>query len=426
MLQSRVQATSEESGRVSSASHQYPSTATSYDGLILTSAFQPIFSIAHRRPVGYEGLLRAYDTQGQPLTPAQVFKRPLNNRQQLELDRTCRRLHAQNFASQDSDSSWLFLNLNSQCLANQQPDAGFMRDLMAKTGIPARRIVIEILESEINDRAYLRRLIEHFRGLGCLIAIDDFGAGHSNFDRIWELKPDIVKIDRNLVKQASTSMKVERILTGIVSLIHETGSLVVIEGIETEKEALVAIACNADMAQGFYFGMPESSFSQHQFGKKMDALLAQKDSINGQYQREVHQQFELFRKRYEREVELFKKHKTIEMCGDAIFEDDRAVRCFLLDQQGYQMGRSLYSPKFTTRLDLRFAPLLAGENANWSHRHYHQRALQNPGQTQISRPYLSVAGSHICVTVSQAVEVDDQTYVFCCDLDWPDEAYSLT
>jgi EAL domain-containing protein (putative c-di-GMP-specific phosphodiesterase class I) len=93
----------------------------------------------------------------------------------------------------------------------------------------------------------LKRFISHFRQLGCLIAIDDFGAGHSNFDRIWDLQPDIVKIDRRLIQDAGHSRRVERILTGIVSLLHEAGSLVVVEGVETEDEALVAIAANADM-----------------------------------------------------------------------------------------------------------------------------------------------------------------------------------
>lgn len=406
---------------MSTAFQDQPHHAASFDGLILTSAFQPIFSIAHRRPVGYEGLLRAYDVEGRQLMPGEIFQRPTHSQQELELDRICRKLHTENFAAQDDNGSWLFLNLNSQCLVTERPEAGFMRQLIARTGIPARRIVIEILESEIDDRTYLRGLIEHFRGLGCLIAIDDFGAGHSNFDRIWELKPDIVKIDRNLVKQASESLKVERILTGIVSLIHETGSLVVVEGVETEREALVAISSNADMVQGFYFGKPASQITDYQFGSKMEALLSQKNSASCQYSRRMQQQFQLLRQRYQQEVDSFRQSQRLELCGQALFEDDRVVRCFLLDQQGHQIGRSLYSPKFTTRLDIRFSPLLAGENANWSHRHYHHRALQHPNTIQISRPYLSVAGSHMCVTVSQAIEVDNKILVFCADLDWNDE-----
>lgn len=396
-----------------------------FDNLSLTSAFQPIFSIAHRKPVGYEGLLRAYDINGRTISPGQVMQRPGSGREHLALDRTCRLLHAQNFANQDAGDCWLFLNLNSQCLVSERPDAGFMRGLMAQTGIPARRIVIEILESEIDDRTYIRELITHFRKLGCLIAIDDFGAGHSNFDRIWELQPDVVKIDRSLVKQAGHSLKVERILTGIVSLIHETGCLVVVEGVETEKEAIVAISSNADMVQGFYFARPEASIVRDRcFADMVDELLQQQQNLRSQYTRKLQRHFDVFRHRYDAEIRAFSNRQPFEQCGGEVFSDERVVRCYLLDAQGYQIGKSLYSPQYSAKLDIRFTPLLAGENANWSHRHYHYRAMQSPGITQVSRPYLSVAGSHICVTVSQAVEIDDKTFVFCCDLDWPEEAES--
>ena len=46
-----------------------------------------------------------------------------------------------------------------------------------------------------------RAAMEYYRELGCVIVLDDFGAGHSNFDRIWRLNPDIVKIDREMTRR---------------------------------------------------------------------------------------------------------------------------------------------------------------------------------------------------------------------------------
>ncbi len=46
--------------------------------------------------------------------------------------------------------------------------------------------------------------------MGCLLAIDDFGAGHSNFERVWNLKPDIVKLDRTLLVRALSSDKTQK------------------------------------------------------------------------------------------------------------------------------------------------------------------------------------------------------------------------
>ena len=402
------------------AAHLY--ATADYHHFTLSSHFQPIFSISHRRPVGYEGLIRAVDAEQRPHSPQELLAIPKNGVENLSLDRLCRRLHMHNFARQPNGEAWLFLNLNSQCLVAERPDAGFMRALFEQTGISPNRVVIEILESEIDDRFYLRNLIRHFRELGCLIAIDDFGAGHSNFDRIWELEPDIVKIDRSLIHGAGTSSRVERILTGIVSLIHEVGSLVIIEGIETEREALVAIAANADMVQGFYFARPQPRISpQLQFADTIDHLLKIQQRQRFKNSHQMNQDFKKIESLFRQAVSEFSVTNSFDGSTRILFKEKRAVRCYLLDEVGFQMARNVYSPHYQQKMDARFAPLLSGDNANWSHKHYHFRAIEHPGEMQISRPYLSVADSRMCITVSQTVVVHNKLYVFCCDLDWQDD-----
>lgn len=399
-----------------------PMVCTRYRGLSLSSHFQPIFSIAHGRAVGYEGLIRAHHDDGSAESPATLLAMPNDGRQSLELDRTCRTLHVHNFARQATAQAWLFLNLNSQYLVSERPDIGFTRNLLQATGIAAQRLVIEIIESEVSDLAQLQRFIRHFRELGCLIAIDDFGAGHSNFDRIWGLEPDIVKIDRRLIQDAGRSRRVERILTGIVSLLHEAGSLVVVEGVETEREALVAIAANADMVQGFYFARPQAhidgaqdfadTFATLLRGQQWQSLKRSADLQH--YSREVE---DLFR----RAVADFAMHRQFDQSSRLLFADPRTVRCYLLNEAGYQVSPNVYAPHYQQQLNARFAPLLCGDNANWSHKHYHYRALKQPGVLQISRPYLSVADSRMCITLSQTVTVLGRLHVFCCDLDWREE-----
>jgi EAL domain-containing protein (putative c-di-GMP-specific phosphodiesterase class I) len=137
---------------------------TDYGSLTLKSAFQPIISIPHRKTVGYEGLVRAFDKQSQqPISPLDLFKIPKNSAEYLGLDRICRSMHANNFAKQVTGNEWLFLNLDTQCLANEQPHPGFMNSLFELTGLPASRIVIEILESKVHDRDYLNYIVQHFK-----------------------------------------------------------------------------------------------------------------------------------------------------------------------------------------------------------------------------------------------------------------------
>jgi hypothetical protein len=294
--------------------------------------------------------------------------------------------------------------------------------LLQAAGIPAHRLVIEIIASAVSDLAQLKRFIRYFRELGCLIAIDDFGAGHSNFDRIWDLEPDIVKIDRRMIQDAGRSRRVERILSGIVSLLHEAGSLVVVEGVETEHEALVAIAANADMVQGFYFAKPQACIDNAQGFTDIFASL-----LRGQQWQSVKRNADL--QHYSRAIEeLFQQavagfaiHQQFEQSSLMLFADPRTVRCYLLNEAGYQVSRNVYAPHYQQQMSARFAPLLCGDNANWSHKHYHYRALKQQGVIQISRPYLSIADSRMCITLSQTVKIGGTLYVFCCDLDWRED-----
>ena len=399
-----------------------PVMRTRYRGLSLTSHFQPIFSIAHGRAVGYEGLIRAQHDDATAVAPATLLAMPSNGQESLELDRTCRTLHVHNFSRQATAQTWLFLNLNSQYLVSERPDIGFTQDLLQAAGIPAHRLVIEIIESAVSDQAQLKRFIRHFRELGCLIAIDDFGAGHSNFDRIWDLEPDIVKIDRRLIQDAGQSRRVERILGGIVSLLHEAGSLVVVEGVETEHEALVAIAANADMVQGFYFAKPQACIDNAQGFTDIFAGL-----LRGQQWQSVKRNADL--QHYSRAIEdlfqqavaAFAVHQQFEQSSTLLFTDPRTVRCYLLNEAGYQVSRNVYAPHYQQQMNARFAPLLNGDNASWSHKHYHYRALKQQGVIQISRPYLSIADSRMCITLSQTVKIGGTLYVFCCDLDWQED-----
>lgn len=396
-----------------------PMITSAYRGLTLTSHFQPIFSIAHGRPVGYEGLIRAHHSDGVAEPPATLLSTPNTGKESLELDRACRTLHVHNFARQADDQSWLFLNLNSQYLVSEQPDIGFTRNLLETSGVEANRLVIEIIESEVSDNEQLKRFITHFRQLGCVIAIDDFGAGHSNFDRIWDLEPDIVKIDRRLIQEASHSRRVERIMTGIISLLHEAGSLVVVEGVETNQEALVAVAANADMIQGFYFAKPQAEIAKDQnFTGTFNNLLCDQHWKNVKHRTDLRHNLQETEHLFQQAVSNFASSQNFTQSSAALFGDARTVRCYLLNEEGYQISRSIHSPDYQLKMNARFAPLLCGDNANWSQKHYHYRAMKQPGVIQFSRPYRSVADLNMCITLSQTVVAGGARYVFCCDLDW--------
>lgn len=47
-----------------------------FNDLSLYTALQPIFSIAHKRVVGYEALLRVKNRESQWISPAPLFEKP--------------------------------------------------------------------------------------------------------------------------------------------------------------------------------------------------------------------------------------------------------------------------------------------------------------------------------------------------------------
>ncbi|WP_428036812.1 sensor domain-containing phosphodiesterase [Amphritea sp.] len=390
-----------------------------YQGHSLASHFQPIYSVAHRRPIGYEGLIRAQSQQGISIPPLELLSLPENGAERLMLDRLCRAQHVQNFTSQSTHNEWLFVNLNAQSLISEHPNVGFTQRLLEYSGLAPHRLVIEILENEVDDVNRLKSYIDYFHQLNCLIAIDDFGAGHSNFDRIWQLQPDIVKLDRNLIREAAQNQRAAGILSGIISLLHQTGSLVVVEGIETDQEATTAIAANADMLQGFYFASPAPLLlTENTASDTIDQLLFKQQDQRSQHSKTEAENISHLKNLFQRALNDFIRHQNLAQSSAHIFTDPRAVRCFLLDENGHQTKSTLNVFHHRQQIELRFAPLLCGDKGNWSHRPYHYKAVDQPGTTIISEPYLSVADSRMCITLSQAIKMGDRLNVFCCDLDW--------
>jgi len=107
-------------------------------------------------------------------------------------------------------------------------------------------------------RSSRKQAILGYRRRGFRVAIDDFGAQDSNFDRLWRLTPDVVKIDRTLVVEAVRNPRARRVLPRIVDIIHQLGATVVCEGIETCLQDALARDSGADLVQGFLYGKPAS------------------------------------------------------------------------------------------------------------------------------------------------------------------------
>ncbi|HEY3598156.1 MAG TPA: EAL domain-containing protein, partial [Paraburkholderia sp.] len=339
----------------------------------------------------------------------------------LQVDRLAQVLHMENFKMLGVEREWLFLNVHPGALTDPYHSAALLANLR-RLDMSPRRIVLEVLEQGAEDVERLADAVRQFREQGFLIALDDFGAGHSNIERIWQLNPDIVKLDRIMLSHAAHRADVAAILPGLVALLHEAGKLVLIEGVETEHEAHMALACDVDFVQGFFFGRPVPGAADNAHAAACIGELTERYQSHAQA-RERHNANRLtpYIRAFERAAERLSAGELLdEVCWNFLSLDD-AARCYLLDAKGRQAGRNVVLRADRAAHEARFLPLTEAQGANWLRRPYFRTAIDAPGRVHVTRPYLSINEAIPCVTLSVAIQVGDRTCVLCGDIDWFDD-----
>lgn len=389
-----------------------------YGNLTLFSAFDPIFSVPHMRAAGYEAKLRAHDELNQSVSPLEVFGQAARLGDLLELDRLSQSLHLANFRGLQQPHGWLFLNIHPAAIADFRHGAALIEE-MRRLDIAPQRVVLQVLEQPNTDPRRVLEAVQLFRRHGFLIALDDFGSGHSNIDRVWKVQPDIVKLDRSMVFQATQQPHVARILPGLVSLLHESGRLVLIEGVASEQEALIAIEANVDFVQGHYFARPSVSAADstgvyQAFDQLMDTYRARTEARERDDAAELAPYVEAVRNASHA---LAGGTALGEACATFLALPD-AARCFVLDERGRQTGDNVLPARPLRPRARRFMPLMNSQGARWDRRPYFRRAIAGNGEVQTTRPYLSINEAHLCVTLSIAYDTADGLRVLCADVDW--------
>jgi EAL domain-containing protein (putative c-di-GMP-specific phosphodiesterase class I) len=394
--------------------------ASDYLGFRLASHFQPIYSLTHHRVVGHEALLRGTSiATGAAVPPLDLFAGFADDDARVRLDRAALTQHLHAYAGKGA-TEWLFLNVHPKSISSLLgPSVADIARILAMHGLRAEQVVIEVLESTLPDDAGFDRRIEELRELGCLVSLDDFGAGHSNFDRVFRLRPEIVKLDRSVVARAEIDPHARRIAAQMVSLLHECGCLVLMEGIETAEGAYTALRCDVDFVQGYHFGRPAARLASGSGG--MHALRAAWDRFELKSATDDSAWFEQMAP-YKQSIEL----ASVLLAGGASMDDacrrflsqSGADMCYLLDKSGRQVVGNAFrdgQPRDSLATVARFAPLHDTREARWSRRAYFRSAENSPNIAQVTRPYMTLQGTRMCFTVSIQFDCGGRTLVLCGD-----------
>lgn len=118
-------------------------------------------------------------------------------------------------------------------------------------------IEFEITEESIKDT--VKVAMEHAKvinDLGFGMSVDDFGKGHSNFMRIVDIKPSVIKIDKSFIHSLADSAEMQAVIKAIVDIGYKMDALIIAEGIESEEQAEVLLELGVDVGQGWHFGRP--------------------------------------------------------------------------------------------------------------------------------------------------------------------------
>jgi EAL domain-containing protein (putative c-di-GMP-specific phosphodiesterase class I) len=390
----------------------------------IVTHFQPIVSIRKMAVLGYEGLSRGViDGKDGLVSPYDLYSEAREQGRLLELDRLCRTGTLENYRENiltHDNKGLIFLNFEASLLDEGAGGSGHLLNLVSELQLQPSGIVIEIVESKVKNLRALTDFVETHRYYGFIIALDDIGAGHSNLDRISLIKPDILKIDREVLKNIDRSYYQQEIFKSIVNMAHNIGAIVVAEGIESEEEALQCLNLGADLFQGYYFAKPEEPDAAIQTG----ALLEKISALMTIYKDNEIRKIKGTRKRQNLYSKIIKNILT-ESCSAEIAYCEQGLRetirknflveaVYIVNDRGVQVTDTIINSGFPHKKHALFQP--AVKNDDHSMKEYIYPLLQTDLKKYTTDHYISLATGNICRTVSVTfMDVKGCKYILCVD-----------
>jgi PAS domain S-box-containing protein len=148
------------------------------------------------------------------------------------------------------------LNLSQEDITNKET-ASFLASMLEQYPNLKERVTLELVESEgIENSQEVESFLTLVRHYGCLLAIDDFGAGYSNFEYLLRLRVDFIKIDGSLIKHIDTDENAYTTVKAITHFAKSLGISVVAEFVHNEAILTLVKELGIDFAQGYYLHEP--------------------------------------------------------------------------------------------------------------------------------------------------------------------------
>lgn len=209
-------------------------------------AYQPIWNIANNRPAGVECLTRFSNTS---YAPNEWFQQAaeVGLGTELELSAIGKALLP---LRQFPDHAYMAVNLSAATILSEQFQQVFKL-------LPVDRIVVEITEyASVSNYAAISQAIEPLRQRGLQLAVDDAGSGYAGLQHVVDLRPEIIKLDMNLIRNIHRDPAREALVGALVAFARKTRSQIVAEGVEVAEELATLKKVGVELAQGYHLARP--------------------------------------------------------------------------------------------------------------------------------------------------------------------------
>ena len=226
-------------------------------------ALQPQCDLVTGKIVGAEALVRWVAKDGTRLSPAEFIPVLEKNGFIVTLDKRVWSMVARWLA--DAIARGIVpvpvsINVSRiDILAFDVPE--FLRGLIEEHHLPPHLLEVEITETAyMQDEGAMEAFTRRLREMGMTVLMDDFGTGRSSLSMLGDVSVDVIKLDRQFLPSAGASREqVERdesIMAGVIDMGHALDLPLVVEGVETEAQARLALDLGARYVQGFYCYRP--------------------------------------------------------------------------------------------------------------------------------------------------------------------------
>jgi len=214
---------------------------------------QPILHIKDNKIFSYEVLMRMKDEDGEIKIP-EYF---LHDLQKMYIYPEVTKLIIQQAFNIFKDLPYRFsVNLSYKDILNNDTRI-FIASILKLYPDAAKRCTFELLEEEaLLNLSAVNSFFMLLHGYGVKIALDDFGTGYSNYDTIFQLDIDKIKIDGTLIQNINKDEKSRAVVESIVTIARMSGAEVVAEWVSDKETFETVKAMDIDYAQGYYVGKP--------------------------------------------------------------------------------------------------------------------------------------------------------------------------